>query len=135
MLYSLLADLVLILHAIFVIFVVLGGVAVIWYRCLAWLHAPCALWGILIEYLGWICPLTYLENDLRTAAGSRGYTGGFIDHYLVPLVYLPGLTPGMQFMLGTAVLALNIVIYALVWRRWKRLKGVGPSNGFNRPAQ
>ena len=120
MLYSLFADLVLILHAIFIIFVVLGGVAVLWRPRLAWLHVPCALWGILIGYLGWICPLTYLENDLRSAAGSRGYTGGFIDHYLMPLVYPSGLNPVMQVLLGTAVLSINIIIYVLVWRRWKR---------------
>ena len=120
MLYSLFADLVLILHAIFIIFVVLGGVAVLWRPRLAWLHVPCALWGILIGYLGWICPLTYLENDLRSAAGSRGYTGGFIDHYLMPLVYPSGLNPVLQVLLGTAVLSINIIIYVLVWRRWKR---------------
>ena len=120
MLYSLFADLVLILHVIFIFFVVLGGVAVLWRPRLAWLHVPCALWGIIIGYLGWICPLTYLENDLRSAAGSRGYTGGFIDHYLMPLVYPSGLNPEMQVLLGTAVLSINIIIYVLVWRRWKR---------------
>ena len=120
MLYSLFADLTLILHVIFIVFVVFGGVAVLWRRRLAWLHIPCALWGILIEYAGWICPLTYLENSLRSAAGSRAYTGGFISHYLVPLVYPAGLDGEMQELLGTAVLSINISIYILVWRRWKR---------------
>lgn len=119
MLYSFFADLVLILHTIFVAFVVLGGFAVLWRRRLVWLHAPCALWGVLIEYLGWICPLTYLENSLRSAAGSRGYSGGFIDHYLVPLVYPSGLNSEMQVLLGTAVLSINVIIYLLVWQRWK----------------
>ena len=118
--YSLLADLTLILHAIFIVFVVLGGLLVLWQRRLAWLHIPCALWGILIEYLGWICPLTYLENDLRSAAGSRGYSGGFIDHYLVPLVFPSGLNPEIQVLLGTAVFTINIIIYIAVWRRWRR---------------
>ncbi len=118
--YLLLADLALVLHATFVVFVVLGGLLVLWRRRLAWLHVPCALWGILIEYLGWICPLTYLENDLRSAAGSRGYSGGFIDHYLVPLVYPSGLTSELQVLLGTAVLTINIIIYMAVWRRWRR---------------
>jgi hypothetical protein len=118
MAYSLFADLVLILHATFIIFVVLGGVAVLWRRGLVWLHAPCALWGILIGYLGWICPLTYLENGLRSAAGSRGYTGGFIEHYMIPLVYPSGLNSEMQMLLGTAVLSINIILYMLVWRRW-----------------
>jgi len=120
MLYSLFADLVLILHVIFIVFVVLGGLLVLWQRRLAWLHIPCALWGILIEYLGWICPLTYLENDLRSAAGSRGYSGGFIDHYLVPLVFPSGLNPEIQVLLGTAVFTINIIIYIAVWRRWRR---------------
>ena len=123
MLYLLFADLTLILHAIFIIFVVLGGFAVLWRRWVAWLHVPCALWGILIEYLGWICPLTYLENDLRAMAGSGGYTGGFINHYLVPLVYPPGLNTGMQVLLGTAVLSINVIIYVVIWRRWKRKGG------------
>ncbi len=118
--YSLLADLTLILHAIFIVFVVLGGLLVLWQRRLAWLHIPCALWGILIEYLGWICPLTYLENNLRSAAGSRGYSGGFIDHYLVPLVFPSGLNPEIQVLLGTAVFTINIIIYIAVWRRWRR---------------
>ena len=118
--YSLFADLTLILHVIFIVFVVFGGVAVLWRRRLAWLHVPCALWGILIEYAGWICPLSYLENSLRSAAGAGAYTGSFISHYLVPLVYPSGLNSQLQVLLGTAVLAINIIIYILVWWRWKR---------------
>ncbi|MGD9020766.1 MAG: DUF2784 domain-containing protein [Lysobacterales bacterium] len=117
MLYALLADLVLLLHAAFVVFVVLGGLLVLWKRKLAWLHIPCAAWGALIEFRGWICPLTYLENDLRVAAGGSGYEGDFIGHYLAQLVYPPGLTSGMQLLLGTSVILINVVIYTLVWRR------------------
>ncbi len=114
--YALLADLVLILHAAFILFVVFGGVLVFWRRGLAWLHIPAALWGILIEFQGWVCPLTYLENDLRATAGNSGYAGGFIEHYLVPLVYPAGLTSAMQFLLGLAVLFINAIVYTLVWR-------------------
>ncbi|MDH3902059.1 MAG: DUF2784 domain-containing protein [Xanthomonadales bacterium] len=115
--YALLADLTLILHATFILFVVFGGVLIFWRRGLVWLHIPSALWGALIEFQGWICPLTYLENDLRAMAGSHGYTGGFIDHYLVPLVYPSGLTSDLQFLLGLAVLVINAIIYTLVWRK------------------
>jgi len=114
--YALLADLVLVLHAAFILFVVLGGLLVLWRRRLVWLHVPAAAWGILIEFRGWICPLTFVENDLRLAAGGSGYAGGFIDHYLAPLVYPAALTHATQLMLGSAALLVNVVVYALVWR-------------------
>jgi len=117
MMYSLLADLLLVLHAIFILFVVFGSLLVLWRPGFAWIHVPAALWGILIEFQGWICPLTYLENDLRAVAGTEGYSGGFIDHYLVPLVYPSGLTHHMQIQLGLVVLFINAVIYILVWRK------------------
>jgi hypothetical protein len=115
--YSLLADLMLLLHMVFILFVVFGGLLVFWWRGFAWLHIPCAVWGILIEFQGWICPLTYLENDLRAAANASGYAGGFIDHYLMPLVYPSGLTPDTQVLLGLVVLFINAMIYTLLWRR------------------
>ena len=114
--YAFLAELVLVLHAIFILFVVLGGLLVFWRRVVAWFHIPCAMWGFVISILGWICPLTYLENDLRAAAGSRPYAGGYIDHYLLPMVYPLGLTSDMQFLLGSVVLIINTLIYSLVWR-------------------
>jgi len=121
MLYTLLADLMLLLHAAFILFVVLGGVLVLWRRVIAWFHLPCAFWGMLIEFKGWICPLTYLENDLRRAAGNSAYDGGFIGHYLVPLVYPPGLTTETQILLGLLVLVINVVVYTLVLRKmWTR---------------
>lgn len=119
MLYALLADLTLLLHTTFILFVVIGGALVFWRRGIAWLHIPCALWGIVIELQGWVCPLTYLENDLRAAAGSSGYSGGFIDHYLVPVIYPSGLTTDTQFLLGIAVLLVNAIIYTLVWRNMR----------------
>jgi hypothetical protein len=114
--YVLLADLVLVIHATFILFVVFGGLLVFRRRRLIWLHIPAAAWGILIELQGWICPLTYLENDLRTAAGRSGYAVGFIDHYLAPLVYPSALGHATQVLLALAVLFINAVIYALVWR-------------------
>ena len=115
--YALLADLVLVLHATFILFVVFGGLLVLWRPRLIWLHVPAATWGVLIEFLGWICPLTYLENGLRSAAGDSGYATGFIDHYLAPMVYPSALTHETQVLLGLAVLILNAIMYALVWRK------------------
>lgn len=115
--YALFADLVLLLHALFVVFVLLGGLLVLRHRKFAWLHLPCAAWGALIEFRGWVCPLTYLENDLRIAAGGTGYAGDFIGQYLLKLVYPSGLTPGVQFLLGLAVVLVNLCVYTLAWRR------------------
>ena len=102
-----LADGVVLLHFAFVVFVVLGGFLVVRWRRLAWLHVPCAVWGFLIEVEGWICPLTYLENDLRRRAGQLGYSGSFIEHYLLPVIYPPGLTRSVQIVIGSAVVAVN----------------------------
>ena len=115
--YALLADLTILLHTTFILFVVFGGLLVLWRRVFAWFHVPCAVWGILIEFQGWVCPLTYLENDLRAAANTGGYDGGFIAHYLLPLVYPSGLPPGTQVLLGLVVLLVNAMIYTLVWRK------------------
>ena len=81
---------------------------------LAWLHVPAAIWGVLIEYSGWICPLTPLENSLRTKGGEAGYSGGFIEHYIQPTLYPSGLTHSTQLVLGSVVLLLNLAAYAIV---------------------
>lgn len=112
--YHLLANLVLILHGLFILFVVLGGLLVLWKRWMAWVHIPVALYGIAIEWIGWICPLTPLENDLRLLAGEEGYSGGFVQHYLLPLIYPANYTPTLQLILGSLVLLANVVIYSLV---------------------
>jgi hypothetical protein len=112
--YRLLADLVVLLHAGFVIFVVFGGLAVFRWPRLVWVHLPAAAWGALIELAGWICPLTPLENSLRQLAGQEGYPGGFIEHYVIPVLYPHGLTRNIQIGMGIAVLALNAVIYGVV---------------------
>lgn len=116
MIYRLLADAVVVIHVIFVIFVVLGGFLLRRWPKLVFAHAPAAMWGALIEFAGWICPLTPLENALRARGGQTGYEGGFIDHYLIPLLYPAALSRGMQFALGGFVLAVNAVAYVIAWR-------------------
>jgi hypothetical protein len=116
MLYSALAKLVLILHAAFIVFVLCGGLLALRWRMLPWLHLPSVMWVILIELNGWICPLTPLENRLLEAAGAQGYHGGFVEHYLLPLVYPPGLTPGLQALFAAIVAGVNIAVYGLLWR-------------------
>ena len=114
------ADLVVFLHAAFVLFVLLGGVAVLRWQRLAWFHLPAALWGALIELGGWICPLTYLENHLRRMGGEAGYGVTFIERYLEPLLYPLGLTRHTQLVFGLSALLLNLAIYARLWIRRRR---------------
>jgi len=119
-LYRLLANAVVVMHALFILFVVIGGFLAWRRRWVAAIHIPCAVWGILIEYRGWICPLTPLENSLRARAGQAGYGGGFVEHYLLPVIYPSGLTPRVQMVLGTFVLAINVLAYAVLLRRLTR---------------
>ena len=121
MLYRLAADVVLILHLAFVLFVVLGGLLVLRWRRLAWLHLPAAVWGATIELAGWICPLTPLENRLRRMGGESGYPGGFVEHYIWPVLYPAGLTRGWQIALGLFAISVNALIYGrIVLRRRAR---------------
>ena len=114
MIYRALADLVLVAHLAFVVFAVLGGLLVVRWPWMAFLHIPAALWGVLIEYSGWICPLTPLENSLRRSGGEAGYSGGFIEHYIQPLLYPAGLTRGAQIVLGSLAVVVNLAAYAFV---------------------
>ena len=117
MAFALLADLIVLLHFMFVLFVLLGGLLVLRRRWIAWLHVPAALWGAVVELAGWLCPLTPWEIHLRLLAGEAGYEGGFIDHYLLALLYPPGLTRQLQIGIGTLVLLINVGIYLWVWNR------------------
>ncbi len=117
MTYGLLADCLILIHLGFVLFVVLGGLLVLRWPRLAWLHLPAAAWGAWIEAAGWICPLTPLENHLRRLAGEAGYSGGFIEHYLLHILYPEGLTRQDQFVLSAVVVAVNLLAYAILLRR------------------
>lgn len=123
-LYRLLANAVVVVHALFILFVLFGGFLAWRWRWVAALHLPCAVWGMLIEYRGWICPLTPLENTLRAKAGEQGYSGGFVEHYLLPAIYPSGLTSRVQVVLGTLVLVVNVLAYTVLIRRLTR--GGGP---------
>jgi hypothetical protein len=117
MIYRLLADLVLVLHLCFVLFVIFGGLLALRWPQLAWVHVPVALYGALIEFVGFVCPLTPLENHFRRRGGEAGYAGGFVDHYITATLYPQGLTRQSQLVLGAAVLAINAAIYAVWWYR------------------
>lgn len=120
MLYRLLADLTVLVHGAFVVFVVLGGLLVLRSLRWAWPHLPAAIWGAWVEFGGKICPLTPVENHLRHLAGERGYGGGFIEHYIIPLMYPVGLTRDTQFVLGLVVVVINLVAYGFaIWRALK----------------
>lgn len=123
MLFAVLADLVLVVHAAFVAVAVLGGLLVLRWPRLAWLHGPVLLWAVGVELFTWPCPLTPLEQGLRHAAGEAGYAGGFLAHYLWPVLYPSGLTRGHQVALGVGLLAVNIGIYGAGWRRWRKARG------------
>lgn len=120
--YSLLADLLLLAHGAFVLFVVAGGLLVLRWPGVAWLHLPAALWGASIEFTGRICPLTPLEKTWRRAAGETGYHGGFIEHYVTAALYPADLTRTIQLALGVIVVVLNGWVYWTLWRRRARTR-------------
>ncbi|MDH5643546.1 MAG: DUF2784 domain-containing protein [Gemmatimonadota bacterium] len=116
------ADLVLVLHATFVVFVVVGGWLVLRWPKVSWIHVPAAIWGALVELANWTCPLTPLEIYFRRLAGQAGYSGGFIEHYVGSVLYPAGLTPGIRVALGVAVVAVNAAAYGIVIRK-RRMEG------------
>ena len=118
--YRLLADFVVILHLAFVGFALFGALLALKWKRIVWLHLPAALWAAAIEFGGWICPLTPLEISLRGKAGETGYRSGFIEHYLLPVLYPAGLTREVQYVLGAIVLAVNFAGYAWLWHRWQK---------------
>jgi hypothetical protein len=121
-----LANVVVVMHAAFVVFAVLGGFLVLRWRRVAWLHIPAVFWAALVELAGWVCPLTPLENWLRRRAGSMIYHSDFIEHYIMPALYPDALTRELQLALGLAVLLINVSVYVWIWRR---LKNAGPLRG------
>ena len=118
--YRLLADLVSFIHLSFVLFAVGGGFLVVrWRRC-AYAHIPAAAWAALVEFMSWPCPLTPLENWLRRGAGPEAYTGGFVEHYILPVLYPSELTRTVEIALGVFVLMVNVVLYLWIWLRSAR---------------
>jgi hypothetical protein len=115
--YQLLADMVLIVHAAYAFFVVTGGFLALRWRPLLWVHPPAALWGIAVEFEGWLCPLTPLENRLRLMAGHAAYEGDFILHYVGGALYPAGLTRTLQLILGASAFLMNVIAYALIIRQ------------------
>ena len=115
-----LTNAVILLHFSFVLFVLLGGLLCLKWRWVAWVHIPAVAWGVAIELAGWVCPLTPLENTLRRQAGLAGYDEGFIDHYVGVVLYPPGMTPVLQWMLAALLALFNLAVYWLVYRRYRR---------------
>ncbi len=126
MIYRLGAEFVLLTHFSFVVFVVVGGFVALRWPKLIYVHVPAAVWGAWIEFAGWICPLTPLENSLRRMAGDAGYEGGFIEHYLLGVLYPRGLTTQVQVILGIIVIAANILAYGLYWKRHHQQSNAEP---------
>lgn len=118
MLYKLLAEAVIILHFAFIMFAILGGLLILWRNWVIYIHLPAVVWGAVVEIKGWVCPLTPLENQLMRLSGDSGYANGFIDHYLLPIIYPAGITHQIQVILGILVILINTGIYAFVyWRK------------------
>jgi Protein of Unknown function (DUF2784) len=115
----LLADAVLFLHLAFVLFVLFGGLLALKWRSVTWFHLPAVAWGAFIEFSGWVCPLTPLENWLRRQSGEAGYPGDFLGQYLLSILYPDALTPQIQIVFGLVVLAVNLIIYGGLWRAYR----------------
>jgi hypothetical protein len=118
--YRLLADGLVVVHAAFVGFVVVGGLLVLKWPRVAFVHVPAVAWGVVVELAGWVCPLTPLENQAREAGGGIAYKGDFIEHYLLPVLYPADLTRQMQWTLGVAAVLVNVAVYGLVIARGRR---------------
>jgi hypothetical protein len=114
--YPLLADILVLLHFAFIVFAVCGGLLALRWRWAPWIHIPAVAWATFVEWSGRICPLTPLEQLLRRAGGGSNYSGGFIEHYVIPVIYPAQLTRETQLVLGIGLLSLNLITYWLVWR-------------------
>ena len=121
MFYRLAADAVVLLHLGYVIFIVAGGLLVFKWRWIALLHLPAVVWGVLLEFFGWMCPLTPLELELRVAGGQSGYSGGFVEHYIEPVLYSVDSDMAIQITVGSLVILINLAVYGmLLWRLQNR---------------
>ena len=118
-----LADAVVVFHLAFIAFAFAGGLLVLRWRRVMALHLPAVAWATLVEVMHWRCPLTPLENYFRLRGGQAGYTGGFVEHYIEPVVYPSGLTPTIQVFIGFGVLAINVAVYGIVFMQWRRRRG------------
>jgi len=128
MVYAVAADLLLVFHFGFVCFVVAGGLLVLKWRWLMVLHLPAVAWGALIELQGWLCPLTPWEQQFRLAAGQVGYHGDFVGHYLLPVLYPPGLGHDTQLILGSVVIVVNVIVYGWLILRRRKPGRISPLN-------
>jgi len=117
MVYQALADFVALTHLAFILFALLGGLLALRWHWMPWAHLPAACWGAAVELFGWFCPLTPIESALRRASGSAGYSGGFIERYLIPIIYPAELTREFQLFLACVLVAVNLGVYLAVWRR------------------
>ncbi len=118
------ADLIVVVHFMYIVFVMLGALLAFRRPKIIWMHIPAVIWGAVIELSGGICPLTPLENRLRIAAGREGYAGDFIERYLIPLIYPDGLTRTVQLVLGAFVIVVNLILYTLLITRYRRRRNV-----------
>jgi len=116
------ANCILVVHLMFILFVVFGGLLVFYKKWMPWLHIPAIFWAVLIEFSGWICPLTPMENHFKALAGQRGYNQSFIQHYLLEVIYPDGLTRQVQILLGLGVLIFNLLIYAVFLKKKGAMK-------------
>lgn len=120
--YSIIADIIVVVHFLFIVFVVGGGLLVLRWPRLAWIHLPAVFWGVLVELQSWICPLTPLENHFRDLAGKQLYGGDFVERYLLPVIYPATLTASIQQMLGGAVIVINVIFYAWIIKKHTAIK-------------
>ena len=120
MLDRFLADAVVVFHVAFIAFAICGGLLVLRWRRVIWLHLPAVAWAVLVEVMSWPCPLTPLENHFRRLGGEAGYRESFVEHYIMPVLYPAGLTDEIQILIGGFVFAVNVAVYAVVIRRWRR---------------
>ncbi|MFC1857972.1 DUF2784 domain-containing protein [Thermodesulfobacteriota bacterium] len=118
--YHILADITILLHFAFLIFAVFGGILVFWWPRVLWLHLPAVIWAVIVEAAGWICPITYLEDWLLIKGGWTVDSGGFVEDYIVPVLYPANYTRNLRILLAVSVVFINMIIYGLLY--WYKLK-------------